>query len=168
MKFYLQVLKKYAVFSGRANRQEYWMFVLFNAIFCVVLKIFDNIFGLSYTYQFLNGLSYSFRYTYTLYSFAILIPSLAAAVRRLHDINKSGKILLLLLILSFMVPYAIFSSLPAAYVVVRLLCLVFSGVFIWMIVLLCTKGTEGPNKYGADPLAGEYQLSTEAEKKNPE
>ncbi|MBT2443263.1 DUF805 domain-containing protein [Streptomyces sp. ISL-36] len=77
MNWYLDVLKKYAVFSGRARRKEYWMYTLFNTIAVVVLAVID--FALS-TYPLLVGI----------YVLAVLVPSLAVAVRRLHDTGRSG------------------------------------------------------------------------------
>lgn len=82
MDWYLNVLKKYAVFSGRAQRKEYWFFVLFNVIIAFVLGIIDGIAGLTGAGGFgLLG---------TLYSLAVLVPSLAVSVRRLHDTDRSG------------------------------------------------------------------------------
>ncbi|MFJ8659967.1 DUF805 domain-containing protein [Streptomyces sp. NPDC093795] len=77
MNWYLDVLKKYAVFSGRARRKEYWMYILFNAIAAVVLMAVD--FALS-TYPLLTAV----------YTLAVLVPSLAVTVRRLHDTGRSG------------------------------------------------------------------------------
>jgi len=82
MSWYLQALKKYAVFSGRARRKEYWFFVLFYVIIVVVLSIIDAMLGL----QFGQGVGI----LSTIYMLAVLIPGLAVGVRRLHDINKSG------------------------------------------------------------------------------
>jgi uncharacterized membrane protein YhaH (DUF805 family) len=80
--WYIEVLKKYAVFSGRARRQEYWMFVLSNVIIVLFLSIIDGIAGSD---------SEGSRSTLTtLYVLAILIPSLAVGVRRLHDTGRSG------------------------------------------------------------------------------
>jgi uncharacterized membrane protein YhaH (DUF805 family) len=76
MNWYLDVLKKYAVFEGRARRREYWMFFLFNFIVALVLGIVDGM---------LNTLFIS-----TIYSLAVIIPSLAVGVRRLHDTGRSG------------------------------------------------------------------------------
>jgi uncharacterized membrane protein YhaH (DUF805 family) len=76
MNWYLEVLKKYAVFSGRARRKEYWYFVLFNFIIMVILSIID---------QAINSAILS-----TIYSLAVLIPSIAVTVRRLHDTNRTG------------------------------------------------------------------------------
>jgi uncharacterized membrane protein YhaH (DUF805 family) len=79
MNWYLAVLKKYAEFSGRARRQEYWMFVLINLIISLVLN---------YVSAFLYGI----------YSLAVLVPSIAVGARRLHDIGKTGWLLLIALI----------------------------------------------------------------------
>jgi len=99
MKYYFEVLKKYAVFSGRARRKEFWMFFLFNVIIGSVLSLVSN---------FLGGI----------YQLAILIPITAVGVRRMHDVNKSGW-----------------------YLVIP----------IYSLILACTDGTKGDNKYGPDP-----------------
>jgi uncharacterized membrane protein YhaH (DUF805 family) len=85
MNWYLEALKKYAVFSGRARRTAYWMFVLFNVIIAVVLAIIDGLVGSPGILGLLYGL-------------AVLIPGLAVSVRRLHDTNRSGWWLLICLI----------------------------------------------------------------------
>lgn len=109
--WYLKCVKQhYADFEGRARRQEYWMFTLVNIIISVVLVgIFSAI---------------KLPFVANLYSLAVLVPSIAVGVRRLHDIDKSGWFLLLALV-------------PL--------------VNIWLIVLLATEGTKGSNQYGADP-----------------
>ncbi|GGR68743.1 hypothetical protein GCM10010269_04350 [Streptomyces humidus] len=84
MHWYVDVLKKYAVFSGRARRQEYWMFTLFNVIVAVVLAIVGAVIGS-------NVLN-------IIYTLAVLLPGLGVAVRRLHDTGKSGWWLLIGLI----------------------------------------------------------------------
>lgn len=77
MNYYIEVLKKYAVFSGRARRKEYWMFVLFNFIISIAISLVTTFIG---ALSFLSPL----------YTLAILIPSIAVGVRRLHDTNRSG------------------------------------------------------------------------------
>jgi uncharacterized membrane protein YhaH (DUF805 family) len=77
MNWYLEVLKKYAVFSGRARRKEYWMFFLFNIIIAIVLGIVEGIVG-------------TFGIIGLIYGLAVLLPGIAVSVRRLHDINRSG------------------------------------------------------------------------------
>jgi uncharacterized membrane protein YhaH (DUF805 family) len=118
MNWYLKVLRQYADFSGRARRTEYWMFVLFNFIFLIVAMILDNVLGTT-----VWVLPYG--WFYFLYVLAVFIPSLAVAARRLHDIGKSGWMLLLILI-------------P-----------VIGG--IWLLVLMVTEGKPGPNEYGPNP-----------------
>lgn len=85
MNWYLEVLKKYAEFSGRARRKEYWMFVLFNMIISFVLELVEGLFGGP-------GI------LYMIYGLAVLIPGLAVSVRRLHDVGKSGWFLFILLV----------------------------------------------------------------------
>lgn len=87
MDHYVAALKKYAETSGRATRAEYWYFVLFNILISIGLAILDGIF-----------FSSSSSVLGTLYSLAVLIPSIAVAVRRMHDINRSGWWILLLLV----------------------------------------------------------------------
>jgi uncharacterized membrane protein YhaH (DUF805 family) len=80
MNWFLDVVKKYAVFSGRARRKEYWMFVLFYIIFAIVLGIVDAILG-SLGIPGILGI---------LYSLGLLIPSIAVTIRRLHDTDRTG------------------------------------------------------------------------------
>jgi len=79
--YYIHVLKNYATFNGRARRSEYWYFVLFNTI-------------ISFGIGFIGGLI-SFGLLSTIYSLAVLIPSIAVGVRRMHDVGKSGWFLLI-------------------------------------------------------------------------
>jgi uncharacterized membrane protein YhaH (DUF805 family) len=112
LEWYLKVVKEnYANFEGRARRSEYWYFALVNIIISVILGVIDSVIGISV----LGGI----------YSLAVLVPSIAVGVRRMHDIGKSGWYLLVALI-------------PIA------------GI-IWLLVLLCKEGDTGPNEYGADP-----------------
>ena len=83
MNWYLSALKQYAVFKGRARRKEYWFFVLFNLIASLVLTVVDFMTG-SLDVELGMGLLSG------LYSLAILIPSLAVTVRRLHDTDHTG------------------------------------------------------------------------------
>ena len=83
MNWYLEVLKKYAVFNGRARRKEYWYFFLFSLIISVALVIIDSMIG-SFSAETGLGLLSG------IYALAVLIPNLAVGVRRLHDTNRSG------------------------------------------------------------------------------
>ena len=91
MNWYLQVLKKYADFDGRARRTEYWMFVLLNIIFCFAAIILDNVIGTA-----IDGIGYGI--FYFVYVLGVFIPGLAVAVRRLHDTDKSGWMMFVALI----------------------------------------------------------------------
>jgi uncharacterized membrane protein YhaH (DUF805 family) len=88
MNWYLQVLQKYGVFDGRSRRKEYWFFVLFSTLISLLLIAIDSATG---TFRSPRGpglLS-------GIYSLAVLVPSLAVSVRRLHDTNRTGWWLLL-------------------------------------------------------------------------
>lgn len=91
MSWYIEVLKKYAVFGGRARRKEYWYFVLFNLIISIILAIVDNVTG-SFSAEAGMGLLGG------LYMLAVLIPGIAVSVRRLHDTDRSGWWLLIVLV----------------------------------------------------------------------
>jgi uncharacterized membrane protein YhaH (DUF805 family) len=131
MNYYLKVLQNYFTFSGRATRSEYWYFVLFNMIFAIVAIILDNV--LDTTFKFGYEVSLPYGYIYLFYLLLIIIPSLAVAVRRLHDVGKSGWFFLISLI-------------P-----------IIGGV--WLLVLLATDSVQTENKYGANPKIADLQIS---------
>ncbi len=85
MKWYIEVLKKYAVFRGRARRREYWFFVLFSSIISILLSLIEGLAGIA---PFLG----------LLYGLAVFIPSFAVLFRRLHDTGRSGWWVLLILV----------------------------------------------------------------------
>ena len=118
MNWYLSVLKQYAVFKGRARRKEYWFFFLFNLIASVVLTVIDFMTGLLDAELGIGLLS-------GLYSLAVLIPSLAVTVRRLHDTDRSGWWLLIGLV-------------P-----------LLGGIVLLVFMLLDSMA--GDNQYGANP-----------------
>lgn len=82
MQWYLKVLRNYAVFQGRAQRKEYWMFFLVNFLIAVALGVLDTMFGTmgETGYGVLSGL----------YSLAVFVPGIAVSVRRLHDTGRTG------------------------------------------------------------------------------
>lgn len=125
MQWYLKVLRQYADFSGRARRTEFWMFVLFNAIAGIILTILDNLLGLSGS-SMVGGVVYVSTGVLTgIYQLAVLIPSLAVGVRRLHDTGRSGWWLLIGLI-------------PLVGIIV-------------LIVFWATAGDPSPNQHGVNP-----------------
>lgn len=118
MDWYVGVLKNYTGFSGRARRKEYWFFTLFNVLIVIALAILDSMLG---TFNAATGYGLlSFIYT-----LGVLIPSVAVAIRRLHDTNRSGWWLLLGLV-------------P-----------LIGGLVL--LVFLVLDGTQGSNDYGPDP-----------------
>jgi len=116
VKWYLQALRKYAVFAGRARRKEYWVFELAHFPIIVALVFVGKIVH-----------STNLGPLPTLYILAMIIPSLAGVVRRLHDTNRSG--------------WWLFINL--APVVGPLILLSFT----------ITKGNVGDNRFGPDPKA---------------
>lgn len=118
MEWYLKVLKQYADFKGRARRKEYWMYFLFNAIIVAILSLIDQFTG-TYDPDLGSGL------LSRVYSIAVLIPGVAVAARRLHDVGKSGWMLLI------------------AFIPILGL--------IWLLVLFVTDSDQGSNKYGPNP-----------------
>ena len=129
MNWYISVVaENYANFNGRARRKEYWMFLLFHMIFVIVAMVLDNLLGLDFKMDAGSyAVSMGYGWIYSVYTLAILIPSLAVAVRRLHDVGKSGWFLLITLI-------------P-----------LIGG--IWCLILMCTDGDVQDNEYGSSPKA---------------
>ena len=130
MEWMLMPLRRYADFSGRSRRREYWMFFLFNLLISVAVWFLLAV-------LFVAGLSETAMMTimmpvfalYGLAALALIIPGLAVTVRRLHDTDRSGWTILLGLI-PLVGP-------------------------ILLLVFYCTEGTPGPNRFGEDPKAGE-------------
>ncbi|NBR13264.1 MAG: DUF805 domain-containing protein [Flavobacteriales bacterium] len=150
MKWYLQVLKSYADFSGRSRRKEYWMFFLFNLLISIILSIIDIVLGLD-NISFLGGTVFRNNGIIgSIYSLLVFIPSLAVGVRRLHDTNRSGWFLLLpfspflLFLISPFLGKIGFALLFMGYLTI----IVFAIV---LLVLLLTKSDEGSNDYGPNP-----------------
>jgi uncharacterized membrane protein YhaH (DUF805 family) len=104
----------YVNFSGRACRSEYWYWALFVFLADLVALIIDWVLGV----YFISSL----------FGLAVFLPGLAVAIRRLHDLDRTGWWILLSLI----------------------------PIVGWIILIIwdCTKGTNGPNRFGPDPLAG--------------
>ena len=134
MEWMILPLKRYADFSGRSRRKEYWMYSLGIAI--VYILFFVVLFGaMGASTDASTGevgmVGSMFAGTagiaFLIFILAILIPSLAVQVRRFHDQDKSGWFVLLNLI-----PYV-------------------GGIIV--LVMMCLEGTKGPNRFGPDPKA---------------
>ena len=126
MDYVKKCFQNYANFSGRARRAEYWYFCLFNTIISVVLSGLGRLAGgEGFIATALTGIA-------SLYSLATLVPGLAVAWRRLHDIGKSGA-------------YWFFILIPLAGPIILL---------VW----LAKAGDAGDNAYGPDPKAEENNV----------
>ena len=112
--YFTKCLKNYTNFAGRARRKEFWMFVVVNAAISFILGIIGGIIS-----------SWAGNIISFIYALAVLIPSIAVGVRRLHDIGKSGWF--------------------------YFLCLVPIVGAIILIVWACKPGDTGENEYGSDP-----------------
>jgi uncharacterized membrane protein YhaH (DUF805 family) len=84
MNYYFAVLKKYAVFSGRAGRKEYWFFILFNTIVMLLLLAVDSAMGSAIDPDGGGG------FLSTIYLLGVIIPTIAVGVRRLHHTDRTG------------------------------------------------------------------------------
>ncbi|MGF1756592.1 DUF805 domain-containing protein [Photobacterium sagamiensis] len=122
MNWYLHVLKNYAVFRGRAQRQEYWYFFLFNILISIAFSFVDTLLATP-------GIEEGAGVLGTIYSLAVLIPSIAVGVRRLHDTGRTGW-----------------------WMLIGLIPLIGALVLIYFFVQDSQPGT---NEYGANPKNGE-------------
>lgn len=124
MEWMLMPLKRYADFSGRSRRKEYWMFVLGLLILYAIVAVPFALMGAPGDgnpglFGGIGGL------LIVVVALGLFIPSLAVQVRRFHDQDKSGWFVLLSLI-----PFV-------------------GGLIV--LVFMCLEGTRGPNRFGADP-----------------
>lgn len=130
MDLMFQPLRKYAVFSGRARRSEFWFFWLFLIGIEVAFSILIGLAGGSITdptnrFGAMSGPAQALFALYALVMLGLLIPSIAVAIRRLHDTNRS-----------------------AWWILIGLLPILGALVLIVFYVL---DGTPGPNRFGEDP-----------------
>lgn len=130
MEYVLLPLKRYADFSGRSRRKEFWSYILAVWVATFVLMYLDSALGLggtatSYSEGGSVGFNMSGGLLTLLFLLATIVPNLAVSVRRLHDVGKSGWMLLIGLI-------------PLVG-------------WIYLLVQYFQPGMAGPNAYGADP-----------------
>ena len=134
MDWMLMPLRRYADFTGRSRRKEYWMYVLFLIIVFIVLGFLDSVLGLggssssslSTSGERIGGAASFHGGVLTIIGWlATLVPSIAVGVRRLHDTDRSGWWLLIALV-------------P-----------LIGGIVLLVFNLL--EGTRGPNRFGPDP-----------------
>lgn len=135
MDWMLMPLRRYADFSGRSRRKEYWMFALGVLIVVFGLLALAMIMGGGLQTMAENGglIAGPFLIVFVLFWLAVIVPSIAVQVRQFHDQDKSGWFVLLNFI-----PY-------------------LGGLVV--LVFMCLEGTRGPNRYGEDPKAGESTVA---------
>ena len=114
-------LQRYADFSGRSRRMEYWMFYVGSIGASIVARMIEGILGMG------NMMAQGSGPLSALLLLALLVPSIAVLVRRLHDQDKSGWLALL----------------------------IFIPIIGWLalLVFMFLEGTKGDNQYGPDPKA---------------
>ena len=155
MKWYIKCIRQYADFKGRARREEYWMFTLFNFLITMVLLIpfFLVVIPLAleggYSDSDIIGGDNAFILALVpviLYGLFILSPNLAVTVRRFHDTGKSGWLYFVIWIASQIAYIGFIAS-------------------IYSIVVCCTDSQYGENKWGPNPKGlGNKKGNTPAEK----
>lgn len=143
MNWMILPLKRYAEFSGRSRRMEYWMFTLLNVIVILVLAfLVAGVGGAGGMFEpgadpsaAMGSLFGGMGLLIVLWILAVFIPSIAVSVRRLHDRDMSGWWYLAFLV-GGLIPYIGFL------------------ISIGFLVLMLLPGTVGPNRFGADPKGG--------------
>lgn len=161
MFWYIEVLKKYADFSGRASRREYWWFVLFTTLASLILAVVDSALG-TFNDQAGMGLLGG------LYALLVLLPSIGVQIRRLHDVGRSGwwwggPLVGGPLAAAGFSAYVITSGGLNGFSVwhwvfaITFLIWAIGGLIIFAFSLM--KGVPGENRYGMNPL--EINAATE-------
>lgn len=166
----IEPLRRYAQFSGRARRAEYWWFMLFGIIASFAISIIEPvIFGpseISRHVAIVGGIPVTItqtsnRYLGSILALALLCPQFAVGFRRLHDLDRTGWwiavpfVLILGTGLSLAARRTLdLGALDGLVIVIMGICGVCgAGAIVLLIVWHCTRGTVGDNRFGPDPLA---------------
>lgn len=132
---FINCLRKYCNFSGRSSRYEYWSFTLVYALLSLLVQAMDSIFGM--------------RVLVLLFGLAMLLPSWGVAVRRLHDVNRSGWWLLLPSVITvvgaIISKHAGLTDSPSMYIFIMVAVIISSFVILYWFI---KKGDETSNDYG--------------------
>lgn len=152
MYWFLKCLRQYADFHGRARRKEYWYFTLFYLLFMIVLAFILYAATWSITYSADLALWVACM-GILIWSLACVIPSLAVAVRRLHDTGRRGWTMLYVIVPSLISsgasPFAYVSTLALWLNILASIITMIAG--ITLVVFYCQDGEEGENQWGANP-----------------
>ena len=158
------VFRNYINFKGRAQRSEYWWFTLFSIVVSVILGIIASVVPVL---TFLEWV----------YSLAVLLPSLAVTVRRLHDTERPAWLLLVYLAIALAwiiggIVLAVIDGIQnpevldadiqesSGFIPYVIICGLISLAGVVTLLVLCAlPGTRGPNRYGPDPLQPDMGMS---------
>jgi uncharacterized membrane protein YhaH (DUF805 family) len=151
-------LQKYADFSGRASRPEFWWFVLALTVAYVVLTIVESILGINHMVGGVYGP------LVVLLWLATLVPQISVGVRRLHDTDRSGWWLLLPLLpylLAFILGgRALLSGSMTGIGIAGIFLLIGAIGAIILLVFMILSGTSGDNRYGPPPSGDAASVAT--------
>ena len=140
----LYTLRKYADFSGRASRSEFWYFFFFVILANLVARLID---------VFLGSRGNLPGPVSAIVALLLFVPQIAVAVRRLHDVGKSGRELVVPVVMLVAAPLVVVFG----GILSRLVALGYAGLvlllFAHLLTLLIKKGATVPNRYGAAPTA---------------
>lgn len=124
---------KYANFNDRASRSEYWWFVLFSSLCGVAAIIVGAILASIFSSPQSEAFVAIMLIPYFILALGLIVPTIAAVVRRLHDIDMSGW---------WYLGFTALSAIPFVGFIASIVLLVF----------LCKSGTPGPNRFGPNPF----------------
>lgn len=131
MEWMLMPLRRYADFSGRSRRKEYWMFVLLNILISTAIGVLAmGLFVAEFSEEAMIAILYPVLGLAALYSLVAFIPGLAVTIRRLHDTDRSGW-------------WILAGAIPVI------------GAFL-LLAFYVTEGTRGPNRFGPDPVTDRF------------
>lgn len=178
MKWFFKCIRHYADFKGRARRKEYWMFTLVVSVISYIIYLLGYLLTggtvevMPYDLESLQSLDITsaanpvmavvFKGISTLWEIFLFVPTLAVAVRRLHDIGRSGKLILafyvVMIVALVCTVYSFFVSDGGESMETESMVLLIPGVVllvmaVWLLILMTKPGDVGPNRYGSDPKA---------------
>ena len=170
----LRPLKRYAEFSGRSSRAEFWWFFLFTMIIYFVMlfamgALGSGIASVNPGTALVTGTFSGFMIVVGLFWLALFVPMLAVQIRRLHDSNRSGWWLggfWLLYVLYMGAAFSVVASVGqnpqtppsmGGFAAVGVLGLAFFIYSIVLLVFFCLRGTPGPNRFGDDPYGANVE-----------
>lgn len=142
-----QVIRKSFVFNGRARRKEYWSWVLFSALLNIVVAVAAMMISSTETVQTCVSL---------IMNLLVFFPTLSVAIRRLHDVERSGwwygGYYIALVVYALFGVILVAGSSVKPFVIFSIIFLVVALCWgVAMLVWSFTEGTNGPNMYGEDP-----------------